>query len=48
MNGPRRYKDIWSAGHSISGVTQVQSAAELVEQTLREYEEARNRTRAIL
>ena len=20
MNGPRRYKDIWSAGHSVSGV----------------------------
>jgi nitronate monooxygenase len=48
MNGPRRYKDIWSAGHSISGVTRVQSAAELVEQTLREYEDARERTRAML
>ena len=48
MDGPRRYKDIWSAGHSISGVTRVQSAAELVEQTLREYEDARIRTRAML
>src|SRR5580704_619438 len=48
MNGPRRYKDIWSAGHSVSGVTRVQSAAELVEQTLREYEDARERTRAML
>ena len=44
MNGPRRYKDIWSAGHSVSGVTQVQSAAELVEQTLTEYREARTYT----
>jgi nitronate monooxygenase len=48
MDGPRRYKDIWSAGHSVSGVTRVQSAAELVAQTLREYEEARERTRAML
>src|SRR5271167_2189532 len=48
MTGPRRYKDIWSAGHSVSGVTHVQSAAELIEQTIREYEEARSRTRAML
>jgi nitronate monooxygenase len=48
MDGPRRYKDIWSAGHSVSGVTRVQNAAELVTQTLREYEEARERTRAML
>src|SRR5580692_12499903 len=48
MNGPRRYKDIWSAGHSVSGVTRVQNAAELVAQTLREFEEARERTRAAL
>ncbi len=48
MNGPRRYKDIWSAGHSVSGVTRVQSAADLIEQTIREYEEARDRTRAML
>jgi nitronate monooxygenase len=48
MNRPRRYKDIWSAGHSVSGVRRVQSAAELIEETLREYEEARRRTRATL
>jgi len=48
MDGPRRYKDIWSAGHSVSGVTRVQSAAELIAQTLREYEDARQRTRAML
>jgi nitronate monooxygenase len=48
MDGPRRYKDIWSAGHSVSGVTRVQNAAELVAQTLCEYEEARERTRAML
>jgi nitronate monooxygenase len=48
MTGPRRYRDIWSAGHSVSGVTRVQSAAELIEQTIREYEEARSRTRVML
>ncbi len=48
MDGPRRYKDIWSAGHSVSGVTRIQSAADLVEQTIREYEDARERTRAML
>ncbi len=48
MNAPRRYKDIWSAGHSVSGVTRIQSAAELIEQTIREYEAARDRTRAML
>ncbi len=48
MNGPRRYKDIWSAGHSVSGVSRVQSAEELIAQTITEYEDARNRTRAML
>src|SRR5690348_3011780 len=44
--GQRRYKEIWSAGHSVSGVDRVQSAAELVERTLQEYEEARRTTRS--
>jgi nitronate monooxygenase len=42
--GPRRYKDIWSAGHSVSGVTRIQSAAELIEHTWQEYQAARART----
>jgi len=46
--GPRRYKDIWSAGHSVSGVERIQSAAELVERTLAEYLEARERTARLL
>ena len=46
--GPRRYKDIWSAGHSISGVERIQSAAELVDETLAEYLEARDRTARLL
>ncbi|MCS6924584.1 MAG: nitronate monooxygenase [Candidatus Binatia bacterium] len=46
--GPRRYKDIWSAGHSVSGVTRVQSAAALIEQTWREYQNARRDTARLL
>jgi nitronate monooxygenase len=37
----RRWKDIWSAGHSVSGVTDVPSVAELVERTAAEYRSAR-------
>jgi nitronate monooxygenase len=48
MSGPRRYKDIWSAGHTVSGVKEILSAAELVEQTAREYETARERTRSLI
>ncbi len=33
----KRWKDIWSAGHSVSGVTDVPSVAELVERTAAEY-----------
>jgi len=48
VEGPRRYKDIWSAGHSVSGVKQVQSAAELVRQTSDEYRQAREETNRLL
>ena len=37
----RRWKDIWSAGHSVSGVTDVPGVAELVARTRGEYEAAR-------
>lgn len=37
----KRWKDIWSAGHSVSGVGDVPSVAELIERTAREYEAAR-------
>ena len=46
--GPRRYKDVWSAGHSVSGVTRSQSAAALIEQTRREYHDARVQTARLL
>jgi nitronate monooxygenase len=39
--GQRRWQDVWSAGHSVSGVARVQSASELIEETLAEYEAAR-------
>ncbi len=48
VEGPRRYKDIWSAGHSVSGVDRIQSAAELVDRTLAEYFEARDHTARLL
>jgi nitronate monooxygenase len=37
----KRWKDIWSAGHSVSGVADVPSVADLIERTAREYEAAR-------
>jgi nitronate monooxygenase len=39
--GPKRWVDIWSAGHSVSGVGSVQPVAELVEELAQEYEAAR-------
>ena len=40
-DGPRRWTDIWSAGHSVSGVTGVCSVAELVAKIGAEYDSAR-------
>lgn len=37
---PKRWRDIWSAGHSASGVTKVLPVAELIRQTLEEYRAA--------
>jgi nitronate monooxygenase len=39
-DGPKRWRDIWSAGHSVSGVDGIWPAAELVARTLAEYREA--------
>jgi len=36
-SGPKRWRDIWSAGHSVSGVTEVGSVADLVDRTAREF-----------
>ena len=40
---PRRWRDIWSGGHSTSGVTDVLAVDDLVARTLAEYREARER-----
>ena len=37
----KRWKDIWSADHSVSGVADVPSVAQLVERTVAEYDAAR-------
>jgi nitronate monooxygenase len=37
----RRWKEIWSAGHSVSGVSAIPSVAALIEQTAAEYTAAR-------
>ena len=33
----RRWKDIWSAGHAVSGVADIPSVADLVDRTAAEY-----------
>jgi nitronate monooxygenase len=44
--GPRRYRDIWSAGHSASGVRDVPSVADVVDRLASEYAQARAATLA--
>jgi nitronate monooxygenase len=39
--GPRRWRDIWSAGHSVSGVCAIPSVHDLVAQIRTEYQAAR-------
>jgi len=40
-NAPRRWKDVWSAGHTVSQVTDVPRVAELVDRIAAEYAAAR-------
>jgi len=42
-NRPARWRDIWSAGHSTSGVTEVLPVDELIARTLAEYRAAKAR-----
>lgn len=37
---PRRWKDIWSAGHTVSGVKYPQSVAEVVKELIAEFEQS--------
>jgi len=45
---PARWRDVWSASHSVSGVDAVLSVAELVKRTRAEYDAARARLKARL
>lgn len=40
---PKRWRDIWSAGHSVSGIDAVMGVDEVVARTLAEYDAARER-----
>ena len=42
-NGPRRWADIHSAGHSVAGVRGMETVTQIVEDFSREYEDARTR-----
>jgi len=46
--GPRRWSDIWSAGHSVSGVKDIPDVAALVRRTREEYEAARRASADLL
>lgn len=46
--GPKRWIDIWSAGHTISGVDAITPASELIAQLAGEYEAARRATASLL
>jgi len=47
-NGPKRWIDIWSAGHTVSGVDTISSVSQLIAQLVDEYEEARLATTGLL
>ena len=40
-DAPRRWKDIWSGGHSVEGVRRVQPVADLVREVANQYQQAR-------
>ena len=42
-NRPKRWKDIWSAGHSTSGVAEVLPVDEMIARTVTEYRAAAER-----
>lgn len=44
---PKRWKDIWSAGHTVSGVQRIEPVAEILAATKREFDEACYRMRSI-
>jgi len=47
-SGVKRWHDIWSAGHSVSGVSSIPTVHELIARTFEEYAAARQATRRLL
>ena len=43
----KRWKDIWSAGHSVSGVADIPTVAQLIERTAGEYDTARRSVQGV-
>lgn len=48
MRGPKRWVDLWSAGHTVSAVDAVRTTAELIDTIAVEYEEAKHATEELL
>jgi nitronate monooxygenase len=48
MRGPKRWVDLWSAGHTVGAVDSVPSTADLIDTIAAEYDEARRHTRELL
>ena len=48
MRGPKRWVDLWSAGHTVGSVQAVRSTAQLVAEISAEYEQAKAATRRLL
>ena len=48
MRGPRRWVDLWSAGHTVSAVDAVRPVAELVDEIAAEYAAAQRATLALM
>jgi len=46
-NAPRRWSDIWSAGHSVVGVRRVEPVANMVDEVTQQYNSARQRSLAL-
>jgi nitronate monooxygenase len=47
LRGPRRWLDLWSAGHTVSAVRQTHSVRNLVDSVAEEYRQARSRLQQV-
>ena len=48
MRGPKRWVDLWSAGHTVSAVDSVLGTAQLIDAIEREYQQGREDTRRLM